>query len=159
MTVQQIFRTAFFGATLVLTACSTAKIADPAEDQRLRTMTPPEDMALVYFVRPSSLGSAIKMGVTCDGTLIGSTHGKRYIFATVKPGKREFVSTAENKDDLVLVLEAGKTYFIEQQVKMGIIAARNRLERLEEAEGQQKLAKCKLSGDCLAYKPAGTTPH
>jgi len=157
MTILQIFRITSLGAVLALTACSTAKIADPAEDQRLRTMAPPEGMALVYFVRPSSLGSAIKMGVTADGVPIGSTHGKRYIFATLKPGKREFVSTAENKDELVLVVEAGKTYFIEQKVKMGIIAARNQIERLEEADGRQKLAKCKLSGDCPAYKPAGAT--
>ncbi len=154
MTFRQIFRNTFLGAMLALTACSTAKIEDPVEDQRLRTQAPPEGMALVYFVRPSSLGAAIKMGVTCDGTAIGSTHGKRYIFSSVKPGKRVFVSSAENKDELVLVVEAGKTYFIEQQVKMGIIAARNRLERLEEAAGRQKLAKCKLSGDCPAYLPA-----
>lgn len=132
-------------------ACSTAKIAGPEEDQRLRTLTPQPDMALVYVVRPAGVGGAIRMPVTCDGTPIGSTNGKRYIYAFVKPGKREFISKAENKDELVLVIEAGKTYFFEQKVQMGFIMARNQLERLDETQGRKKLAKCKLAGDCPAY--------
>lgn len=108
-------------------------------------------MALVYVVRPSGFGAAIRMRVTCDGISIGSTNGKRYIYSFVKPGKREFISKAENKDELVLMVEAGKTYFFEQKVQMGIVAARNQLERLDETDGRNKLAKCKLAGDCPAY--------
>ena len=155
MMIQQIFRTTFLGAVLALAACSTAKIEDPAEQERLRNLTAPADMALVYFVRPAAVGAAISMSVTCDGSPIGATNGKRYIFAYVKPGKREFVSKAENKDELLIELEAGKTYYFEQEVKMGILYARNRLSRLEDADGKRKLAKCKLSGDCPAYVPAG----
>ncbi|MFN0014950.1 MAG: DUF2846 domain-containing protein [Saprospiraceae bacterium] len=156
MTIQHLFRTTFLGTIVAigLAACSTTKIEDPAEDLRLRTMKPTEGMALIYFLRPTSAAYGIGMEVTCDGTHIGGNHGKRYFFAHVKPGKRVFVSSAENKAELLLVLDAGKTYFIEQKIKMGILTARNQLERIEEADGRKKLAKCKLSGDCPAYVPA-----
>lgn len=134
-----------------LGACSTAKLANPEDDQRLRTMTPPSDMALLYIVRPSAVGSVVRMPVSCDGQSIGSTKGKRYIYALVRPGKHELVSKAENEDNVTVILEAGKTYFFEQQPQMGLVMARNQLERLDDATGRKKLAKCKLSGDCPAY--------
>ena len=131
--------------------CSTAKLASPEEGQRLRTMAAPPDKALVYIVRPAIGGAAIGMNLTCDGIHIGSTNGKRYIYALVSPGKHEFVSHAENKDELAIVAEAGKTYFIEQRVVIGILMPRSRLKRMDDAKGRGKLAKCKLSGDCPAY--------
>lgn len=140
---------------LSLFSCSTTKLANPGEAQRLQNMAPPDGKALIYFIRPSAVGSVVNMKITCDGRHIGSTTGKRYIYALVEPGKREFVSHAENKDELPLVTEAGQTYFIEQKAKMGIVMARTRLERISEEEGRQKLAKCKLSGDCPAYVAQG----
>lgn len=134
-----------------LTACSTAKLSGPEEDQRLRTMAPAPGMALVYFVRPMAGGAIVRMRVSCDGTSIGSTNGKRYLYALVKPGKHDFISKAENKDELPLVTQPDSTYFVEQIPEMGFFIARNSLKRLSDAEGRKKLAKCKLSGDCAAY--------
>jgi hypothetical protein len=152
---QTLFRNTFLLAFLALSlaACSTAKVANSEEEQRLRNQNPPADMALVYIVRPSAVGAAIRMGVTCDSVSIGSTSGMRYLYAFVKPGKREFISTAENTDELLLVVEAGKTYYIEQVPTMGILYARNKLKRMDDEAGRKKLAKCKLSGDCPAYAP------
>lgn len=140
-------------AICCLAACSTAKLSGSEEDQRLRTMKPAPGMALIYVVRPLAGGAIVRMRVDCDGTSIGSTNGKRYIYAHVKPGKHDFVSKAENKDELSLVAAADSTYFIEQIPEMGFFIARNSLKRLSDAEGRKKLSKCKLSGDCPAYLP------
>ena len=123
-----------------ITACSSSrKIAyQPAP-------IPQADQALVYVLRPSSLGTIVKMDVYTDGTYWGSTHGKRYLFAYLKPGPHQFESRAENKAQLDLVLEGGKTYYLEQQVKMGLLKARNKLNRIfETSEAEKKLRKCKL---------------
>jgi hypothetical protein len=70
-----------------------------------------------------------------------------------------FASQAENKSELPLVLEAGKTYYLEQQVRMGILMARNKLVRLEEGPGRERLLKCSLSKDLAAEPPAaGASP-
>jgi hypothetical protein len=142
------FISAFISISILL-SCSTAKIST-VELDKVKMLQPPSDKALVYFVRPSSIGTAIKFGVSCDGKELGSTKGKRFIYAIVDTGMHTFVCTAENKSELILKTEAGKIYFIEQQVKMGIVAARTKLVRLDEVSGRKKLEVCKLSGSCPA---------
>ncbi len=132
-------------------SCSTTKIAS-SDLQQLKNQKPADGKALVYFVRPNAFGGAIGFKVSCDGNHIGTTTGKRFIYTQLEPGTHSFLSKAENKAELYLEVEAGETYFIEQKVKMGIAIARNQLERLSDAEGRAALRKCKLSGDCPAYK-------
>jgi len=135
---------------LIFLGCSAVGKAPLEMDQKAKEIVPPEGKALVYIVRPTTLGTAIKMGVTCDGKYIGGTGGGRYIYTIQDPGSHVFVSKAENTSELPIVLEAGKTYFLEQKVKMGIIKARNNLERLDDAEGNAKLGQCSLSSDYVA---------
>ena len=118
----------------------------------VREMRPPDGKALVYILRPTSFGGIVIMEVTSNGNYIGATGGGRYIYAILEPGNNTLVSKAENKSELQIVLEAGKTYYFEQKVKMGIIMARNELIRLDDAEGREKLLKCALSKD-LTVKP------
>jgi hypothetical protein len=98
--------------------------------------------------RPSSAGFAVRMEVTCDGQSLGSTKGKRFIYALLDPGKHTIKSKAENTATLDVDLEAGKTYYIHQRVKMGALMARTELELVtNESEARKKLNSCKLSGD------------
>ncbi len=120
-------------------------------------MSPPTGKALAYIVRPAFVGTFVTMRATCDNQPIGSTHGKQFIYCFVSPGKHKFTSKAENKDELELIVEEGKTYFFEQVVQMGFFIARNKLVRLDELKGKEKLAKCKLSKDCPAYKEGTAT--
>ncbi len=136
--------------TLLASSCSSSKLPKTELD-RLRNLQPSAETALIYFVRPVALGAAIRMELTCDGTDIGSTQGKQFVYTLAKPGKHDFTSSAENKARMSMVVEAGKTYFIQQQVEMGLLIARTDLERLGDAEGRQKLARCKLSSDCPTY--------
>lgn len=108
-------------------------------------MEVPEGKALVYILRPSAMGFAIGMKVTCNNKEIGKTHGKKFIYKALEPGNYMFISHAENKAELPLQLEAGKKYYIEQQVKMGIIMARSKLVKLTETVAIEKLKKCKLA--------------
>ena len=109
-----------------------------------------EEKADVYVIRNSSVGSLVKMGVECNGVEIGSTKAKQYIYTVLDPGYYTFVSkTPENSASLGITLEAGKTYYIKQQVKMGIIAARTGLELMNELDGKKALNDCKLSPNNL----------
>ena len=122
--------------------------ASEDEDQKAKAMTPPADKALVYVYRPSSAGFAVRMEITCDGQTLGSTKGKRYIYALLDPGQHTLKSKAENTAELELSAEGGKTYFVLQKVKMGALMARTDLELVaDEAEARSRFEKCKLSSD------------
>jgi len=120
-----------------------------AEDEdfavREKAVVRPEieaDKALIYIVRPTSAGTAIRMWVFADDTVLGLTKGDTYASAYVEPGEHLFWSRAENVSALTATVEAGKTYYLKQNVRMGGLKARVKLEILDETEGHEMLAKC-----------------
>ncbi len=133
---------------VTVSSCMVKKAATEV-DEKAKSLVAPSDKALVYVIRATGFGGAVKFKVFCDDKFIGSTSGMRFVYTIQEPGKHNFMSQAENKDELSIVLEANKTYYLEQEVKMGIIMARNKLAVLDESAGRQKLIKCKLSDDNL----------
>jgi hypothetical protein len=107
--------------------------------------TPPPDKALVYVVRPTMLGNKIQTKLAVDGKWVGINRGNNYFFVTVDPGEHYLCSTAENRSVLKLTVEPGKTYFVQQKIRMGFMKASNRLELIDEPEGKVALEKTHLS--------------
>jgi len=104
------------------------------------------DQALVYVVRPTSMGYAIKSFFFCDDEIRGINRGSSYFFFHVAPGKHVMWSKSENVDALELEAQAGQTYYLQQRVQMGGFRARTKLEALSKAEGEEALGKCKKHG-------------
>ena len=108
--------------------------------------------ALLYVMRPTSMGYAIKSFFFVDDTIVGINRGSSYFFVDVAPGKHVFWSKSENTDALEMTVEAGKTYYLQQQVQMGGFRARTKLKALNDEEGRATLAKCSKHG---VMGPAG----
>lgn len=140
-----------FAMGLLLTNCVVQK-ASIEFDTKAKQLIVPNNKALVYVVRPKSLGGAIRFTVDCDNRYIGSTVGRRYIYSIQDTGKHKIVSHAENSSELEISLDVNQKYYIEQVPKFGIWIARNRLELIDESKGKKKLMKCKLSDDCIELK-------
>ena len=98
--------------------------------------------ARIYVVRPSVLGAAISMKVTDGEQEIGKTGGKGYLCWERMPGETTLKSKAENTATLPLKTEAGTVYYVQQQIRMGVLKARNKLSILEEQDGKEALTKC-----------------
>jgi len=124
-------------------------INGPLTDEAAKNLAPIEGKAIVYFIRPSSLAKLVTIGVECDGNGLGSTKPKQYIYAILDPGKHTFTSHTENHASLDLTLEAGKIYYIQQKIKVGLVVARVGLEVMNESDGRKALNDCKLSSDIL----------
>jgi hypothetical protein len=88
------------------------------------------------------MGMAIRMWAFADDTVLGLTKGDTYAHAYLEPGEYTFWSRAENVSAVNQVVEAGKTYYLKQKVKMGGFKARVSVEVLNEAEGREVLEKC-----------------
>ena len=80
---------------------------------------PKPDKALIYVVRPTSAGFAVKSWFFSDDQALGVNRGSSYFFADVEPGKHVFWSKSENVDAVELEVEAGQTYYLQQHVKIG----------------------------------------
>jgi hypothetical protein len=124
--------------------------ADPGYDTKTDktqhpTPQPATGKALVYVLRPTMLGNKIQTKLAVDGQWVGVNRGHNYFFLELDPGERYFCSKAENRSALVVQLEADKTYYLEQKIKMGIMKARNKLVLLGDQEGKKKLGECHLN--------------
>jgi hypothetical protein len=147
--MKNLFKISGIVAILVLlSGCAVPKASIELEN-KAKGLSAPADKALIYIVRPDFLGSAIKFTVECDGTRIGATGGKRFIYTIQSPGKHKIVSRAENDAEIEVEVEAGKIYYVQQIPTMGVMKARNKLVLLNETEGKEKLGKSNLSTDCV----------
>ncbi len=131
---------------VVLFSCSTTKTTTSSApvDVSDKLVEIPEGKSVIYIVRPSAFGFLIPITVKIDDREIGTTMAEKYLYAIESPGEHTITAKAENNAELVLTTEAGKTYFIQQDIRMGLIMARNKLNLIDAEEGKRKLAKCKL---------------
>jgi hypothetical protein len=128
-------------------ACGPGGVKHSVDTDKKQHPTPeaPPDKALIYVIRPTLGGHKVQTKLGVDGKWVGVNRGNNYFFLTLEPGEHYFCSQAENKSVMALTVEAGKTYFLQQKIRMGWMKARNKLELVDEAEGRKGLAKCHLS--------------
>jgi len=128
-----------------LVGCASVPMGDVKQDAALKTFTVPADKAGVYVYRNESMGGAVKMDVAVDGVAIGQTAAKTFLYKEVTPGKHTISSKAENTDTVEIDAKAGTPSYIWQEVKMGVMYARNKLHLVDEAEGKKGVLETKLA--------------
>ncbi|MBI9069371.1 MAG: caspase family protein [Salinivirgaceae bacterium] len=116
-----------------------------AQGADLKTIKPPKGKVIIYIVRPSTYGFAIKFNTFCNGFDIGFTKGKTYLFTITDPGELVFSAQAENKDIIRIDAKPNEIYFVKQEVKIGVAKARIKYNIIDKQEGYKALLKCKLS--------------
>ncbi len=120
-------------------------MGDAKQDATLKTFTIPKDKAGVYIYRNESMGAAIKMSVELDGKSIGQTAANTYLYKEVSPGKHTFTSKAENDSSIDVDAKPGTLLYIWQEVKMGLLSARSKLQLVDQAQGQKGVQETKLA--------------
>lgn len=128
----------------LLTGCASIKMASPNDDARAKTFATHPQLATVYVYRNEFMGAAIRMALEVDGKEIGKTSSKTYFALKLAPGKHSLVSKAENDSSLDLVTEAGKNYYVWQEVKMGLLSARSKLQLVDATQGQAGVRESQL---------------
>jgi hypothetical protein len=111
---------------LLMTGCVTdhqvskvspVSMASMDQDTKAKEFSPLSNKASLYIYRSESLSSRLLMTVSVNGKDLGQTMAQTYFWLNVKPGKYNIESYAENISLLSLSVEAGKTYFVWQEVK------------------------------------------
>jgi len=102
---------------------------------------PATDKALVYIVRPGHIRTSYQSKIAVDGEWKGANLGGTYFFLTLEPGLHYFCSKAKSRSLLILTVEAGKTYYMEQQVVFKPIRPIHNLFLLRDADAKAILAQ------------------
>ncbi|WP_448096332.1 DUF2846 domain-containing protein [Luteibacter yeojuensis] len=128
----------------VLGGCASVQKAGHDANDQAKAFTPMADKAIVYVYRDELLGAAIKMPVKVDDIVAGQTGPKSFLQLAVPPGHHVIASLSEKDATLAIDAEAGKTYYVWQEVKMGLMSARSALHLVSEQVGQAGVRKCDL---------------
>jgi len=146
-------------ALFTATGCASVPMMPDADDLAAKAFSaPPAAQAQVFVYRNESMGGAVKLGVLLDGFLVGESAAKTYFLVPLAPGKHVIGSTAENRDELPIEAAAGKTYFVWQEVKMGLLQARTKLTLMDEATGKAGVGECKRAQATLPNAPPPPKP-
>lgn len=101
---------------------------------------PESGKAIVYVVRPSSLGGLIRFNVFVDdqeeSSEMGYTRSNQYIYFNLQPGEHKILSKAENWAETSVKADAGDIIYIQQVPSMGFLMARNTIFKMEDYQGK-----------------------
>ena len=139
---------------VVAAGCASVPMAPVQADAAAKRFEATPGKANVYVYRNEHFGGAVRMSVVLDGALLGDTAAYTFLYTPVEPGHHHVMSKAENDSDVEFEAEEGKTYFLWQEVKMGVWSARSALRLVQEKEGRDGVLECKL-GQTSAPRPAG----
>ena len=135
---------------LFLTGCASVPMAPLDQDTKAKDFSPALNKASLYIYRNESFGAAIPMTVAVNGKALGQTAAQTYFRLNLMPGKYNVESHAENVSSIPLPVEAGKNYFVWQEVKMGMWMARSLLQQVDETTGRAGVIESKLIASSIS---------
>jgi len=127
----------------VVSGCASVPMASIDEDAKAKTFAVREGKSNIYVYRNESFGGAIPMTVALDGKVAGQTGPQTYFLLEVDNGPHEVSSIAENTSTIKLDVAPGNSYFVWQEVKMGMWMPRTLMQQVDEATGKKGVAECK----------------
>jgi len=140
-------RNGLFGLLLTLvllvTGCASVPMSSTEDDTQGKRFAVKPDKSSIYVYRNEGFGGAITMTVSLDGKVAGQSGPQTYFLWEVAPGSHEIASHAEDVSKLTLTTEAGKSYYVWQEVKMGFWMARSLLQQVDEETGRKGVLECK----------------
>lgn len=103
-----------------------------------------QDKGLVIFYRLSGFkGKAIRFNLNHSEGSIGQLLSGTYLYKNLEPGQHSFWSQAISQDSITVNVEAGETYYVKGEVKMGVLAGRPQFTQMPEAKALVDLEKLK----------------
>jgi len=112
----------------------------------------PGKAGIYVYRKDTHFGAALKKDVWIDSECIGETAKGVFFYHEVDGDEEHTVSTESefSPNDLVISMESGMHYFIEQYIKFGAFVGGAGMQEVEEAEGKKELAELGMAkmGNC-----------
>jgi hypothetical protein len=128
-----------------IAGCASVRMADSVADTALKQFSAEADAAGVYIYCNEWMGVINRTNVDLDGKPLGQNRSFTYLHARVAPGRHAVTITAENVDTLEFDAEAGRNYYVWQEVKLGWLTPRTQLHLMPESEGQKGVNAARLA--------------
>ncbi len=139
--------------TIFLGGCASVPMESTENSNHAKQFNAPsEGKSGLYIYRDSFVGQALKKDIWVNGNCIGESAPDTFFYEQVEGDKEHKISTESefSPNDLILKVQAGKNYFIEQFIKMGVFVGGAGLEVVDEKKGMEAVSKLDLAkkGQC-----------
>jgi len=131
----------------VLVGCGPKHMISKEPCPDIRGVVPPQGKAALVVGRTTIFGGGINFENYLDKKFIGTTKGHSFFIATVPPGKHYVIANGENFASLLINFEPDKTYYVQNEVRMGAFIARVNLDYVDA-----KHMFDDMSGNCQYYE-------
>jgi hypothetical protein len=142
---------------VTLTGCASVPMASLDLDAKAKDFAPLPNKGSVFIYRNESFGAAIPVAVSVNGRTLGQTASMTYFRLNIKPGRYIVSSHAENVSEVGLDVETGKSYFVWQEMKMGLWTARTNLQQVDEDKGRAGVSESKLIASSISERDIEAT--
>jgi len=129
-------------ALVFITSVSLAACGGPKHMITMDTkplIAPKANTSVLVIARTTSMAFGVTIENYVDKKLIGQTKGKSYFITDVAPGQHYVMGHAENWSTAKINFEAGRIYFLNQDIRMGVWMARTGFTPLSANDAAQQL--------------------
>lgn len=138
---------------IFFSGCSTVPLESPEVAGKAKMFSNPKDGdAGLYVYRDSFVGQALKKDVWIDNKCLGETASDVFFYTNLEGNKEHKLSTESefSPNDLSLMTESGKNYFVRQYIKIGLFVGGAGLEVIEDEEAKKAISKLDMAkpGTC-----------
>jgi hypothetical protein len=108
-------------AVLFLAPFANAEVplVSPDQERRVKEATPPSGKALIYLYRGDTAGATPELPVWMNKRFMGKTAPRTFFVWAAQAGRYVIAGSEDGRDGLVLQIEPGQNYFVQQDVRIG----------------------------------------
>jgi hypothetical protein len=135
-------------AAFALGGCASVPMESLEKSNNAKQFNPPSDgNSGLYIYRDSFVGKALKKDIWVDDKCIGETAADMFFYEEVAGDKEHKISTESefSPNDLIVKTEAGKNYFIEQYIKLGVFVGGAGVELVSDEKGKEAVSKLRMA--------------
>ena len=130
---------------LLVSGCASVPMASKEDDAAAKSFQVPSDKGRVYVYRNELMGGAVKIPITLDSKLVGSTVKHTFFVFDVSPGSHEVGCVGETPGKVTVDLKGGEAAYVWQEMKMGMWAASCAMHIVDQQTGQKAVSECALA--------------
>lgn len=134
---------AAIAAGILLAGCKNIAYRGAGDDAQAKSFAVAAGKSVIYVVRSDSVRN-IPLAVVLDDRLTARTGPCSYLHWEVDPGAHQILAYGENISQLALRTEAGRAYFVRQEVAGGLWLPRTLLVAMDDAAGRKAVSDCRL---------------
>lgn len=143
---------------VVLSGCSLHNMVPVANCPDVRGIAPPPGKAALVIAETMreenyDLEDNPNIENFLDRKFIGRLKSYSFFVTMVEPGRHYVVANGENRETVLMDFEAGKTYYLEQETRMGLYLPRTRFIPVKADRLYYD-----LQGKCACYAPDPLKP-